>query len=204
MPTDTIELDLVVPAREPWSGVIRRGQILRLTDLEGQQAIDFLCYDAVDPSERYCATDTVKIPGNLYLGEGSILYSNLARPLMRIVRDTCGLHDTVVGCCSDESNVVRYGKKGQANCRDNFLRALAPHGLGRKDIVSNVNFFMRVPIGPDGAVGIATGHSKPGDVVELLAETDVLVALSNCPQINNPASGFRPTPIRVTVLSRAA
>lgn len=197
-----VRFDEIIAAREPWSGVVQKGEILCLTDIEGQQAIDFLCFNAAESGERYCATDTVKIQGNIYLGPGMVLYSNLARPMFRIVTDTCGMHDTIVGCCSDESNVVRYGKKGQRNCRDNFLTALKPHGLGMKDIVSNVNFFMRVPIGPNGEVGIATGHSKPGDYVELLAEMDVLVALSNCPQINNPASGFNPTPIRVTVLAR--
>ena len=203
MSADCVVLDVVVPAREPWSGTVQKGQVLRLTDLEGRQAVDFLCYNAHDSAERYCATDTVKIQANIYLGAGMSLYSNLARPMLRIIADTCGMHDTIVGCCSDDSNVVRYGKQGQPNCRDNFLYALKLHGMGMKDIVSNVNFFMRVPVAADGTVGIATGHSKPGDYVELYAEMDVLVVLSNCPQINNPASGFNPTPIRVTVLSRS-
>ena len=127
------------------------------------------------------------------------LYSNLANPLFSIAEDSCGFHDTIGGCCSRESNRVRYGVADTPNCRDNFLRGLEPHGLGRRDIVANINFFMYVPVGTDGAMGIADGRSKPGDYVDLRAEMDVLAVLSNCPQMNNPANGFNPTPIRVMI-----
>ena len=123
----------------------------------------------------------------------------LGNPLFTVVEDTCGRHDTIGGCCSRESNVVRYGKHDTPNCRDNFLKALAPFGLGKKDIVANVNFFMYVPVEPDGRMAIVDGRSKPGDYVDLRAEMNVLAALSNCPQMNNPANGYNPTPIRVTV-----
>ena len=191
--------DKVIPARGFWSGVVKRGDVLRLTDLEGQQAVDFLCYNAADPSERYNAADTMKIAGRLFIGKGSLLYSDMGNVLFTVVEDTCGRHDTIGGCCSRESNRVRYGVESGPNCRDNFLRALEPFGLGKKDIVANLNFFMSVPIGPNGEMAIADGFSKPGDYIELRAAMDVLVALSNCPQMNNPATGFNPTPIRVTV-----
>ncbi|HEY0182051.1 MAG TPA: DUF1989 domain-containing protein, partial [Rhodopila sp.] len=116
-----------------------------------------------------------------------------------VIEDTCGRHDTIGGCCSRESNRLRYGVEDGPNCRDNFLRGLAHFGLGRKDVVTNLNFFMSVPVRPDGSMAIVEGHSKPGDTVALLAEMDVLVALSNCPQINNPANNFNPTPIRLVV-----
>lgn len=184
-----------------WSGIVKRGDRLRLTDLEGRQAVDFLCYNAADSSERYCAPDTIKISGQLFIGKGSRLYSDMGNILFTVVEDSCGHHDTIGGCCSRESNRVRYGVAEGPNCRDNFLRALQPHGLGKRDIVANLNFFMSVPIGPNGEMAIADGVSKPGDIVELRAEMDVLAALSNCPQIHNPANGYKPTPILVETIA---
>ena len=186
-----------------WSGVVKRGHILRLVDLEGQQAVDFLCYDAADPSERYNAADTMKIAGSLFIGYGMRLYSDMGNPLFTVVEDSCGRHDTIGGCCSRESNRVRYGVTEGPNCRDNFLQALKPFGLGKKDIVANINFFMYVPVGTDGRMAIADGLSKPGDHVDLRAERDTLAAMSNCPQVHNPANGYRPTPIRLVIRAPA-
>ncbi|HEV8306746.1 MAG TPA: urea amidolyase associated protein UAAP1 [Methylomirabilota bacterium] len=188
-----------IPPGSHWSGVVRAGQILRIVDLEGRQAVDFLCYNAADPSERYNAADTMKVAGTIVLTAGHRLYSDMGRPLFTLVADTAGGHDTIGGCCSAESNRLRYGVEGTPNCRDNFLRAVAPFGLGKKDVVANVNFFMSVPVGADGAMAIAEGRSRPGDYVDLRAEMDALAALSNCPQIYNPASGGRPTPIRLVL-----
>ncbi|HEV8676074.1 MAG TPA: urea amidolyase associated protein UAAP1 [Methylomirabilota bacterium] len=188
-----------IPPGGHWSGVVRAGQILRIVDLEGRQAVDFLCYNAADPSERYNAADTMKVAGTIVLTAGHRLYSDMGRPLFTLVADTAGGHDTIGGCCSAESNRLRYGVEGTPNCRDNFLRAVAPFGLGKKDVVANVNFFMSVPVGADGAMAIAEGRSRPGDYVDLRAEMDALAALSNCPQIYNPASGGRPTPIRLVL-----
>ncbi len=195
--------DTVVPARVPWSTVLAPGDVLRIVDLHGRQAVDFLCYDARDPSERYNAADTMKIAGNLYLGRNSRLYSDMGRVLLTMIEDTCGYHDTIGGCCSAESNRVRYGDGDGPNCRDNFLAELARLGLGKKDIVANVNLFMSVPVREDGSMAIVDGHSRPGDFVDLRAETDVLAVLSNCPQMNNPAAGYDPTPIRVIVWREA-
>ena len=191
--------DRVVPPGGYWARVVRKGQTVRIVDVEGQQAVDFLCYNAARPEERYNAADTMKLGGSVFLGEGMSLYSGLGNRLFTIVEDTCGYHDTIGGCCSAEINELRYGVKGTPNCRDNFLRGLAEFGLGVKDIVANVNFFMYVPVGPDGHMAIADGRSKPGDSVLLRAELDVLAVLSNCPQIHNPANGYNPTPIRVSV-----
>ncbi len=191
--------DYVVPACAPWSGRIAKGDVLRLVDLEGQQAIDFLCYNADDPEERYHAPNTIKIPGNIYLGMGSILYSVRARPMMTIVADSCGGHDTIFGCCSFALDEVRYGQTNAECCQRNFERELAGHGMGSRDVVANANFFMRVPVGPDGSAAIVDGSSKPGDFVDLRADMDVLAVLSNCPEALNPATGGGPTPIRVIV-----
>ena len=191
-------LDEVIPPGGHWSGAIPAGKTMRIVDLEGCQAVDFLCYNAHDPTERYSAADTMKISGRLFIGEGTRLYSDMGNVLFTVTADSCGRHDTIGGCCSAESNFVRYGVKGP-NCRDNFLRGLRDFGLGKKDIVANVNFFMYVPIGASGEMAIVDGVSKAGDYVELRAEMDVLVALSNCPQINNPANNYNPTPIRISI-----
>ena len=191
--------DRTLPAGGDWAAVVRRGQMLRIVDLEGRQAVDFLCYNAADPTERYNAADTMKVTGTIFLTSGHALYSDMGRPLFTIVADTCGRHDTIGGCCSAESNRLRYGVEGTPNCRDNFLRALRRVGLDKRDIVANVNWFMNVPVQADGAMAIVDGRSRPGDYVDLRAELDVLAVVSNCPQIHNPCNGGRPTPIRLLV-----
>jgi uncharacterized protein len=194
----------VIPAGRPWSRVIRRGQTLRIVDCEGQQAVDALFYRADDPAERYSAQDTLRLQGSAYIGVGTRLVSNEGRVMMTVVADTCGQHDTSAGCCSCESNAVRFGEptKYQHACRENFLLELAKHGLSKRDIVANVNFFMNVPIDPAGDFCVVDGVSKAGDHVDLrAAEMDVLCVLSNCPQINNPCNGFNPTPVRVIICS---
>ncbi len=190
-------------AGDCWSGILEPGQILRLIDLEGQQAVDFLCYNAADPSERYNAADTMKVAGSLFIGKGTRLFSDMGNVMFTVIDDTCGRHDTIGGCCSRESNHLRYGVADTPNCRDNFLKALAPHGLGRKDVVANINFFMYVPVGPAGEMAIAPSGSKPGDHVDLRAEMRVLVALSNCPQRHNAANNYNPTPVRMIVRAPA-
>jgi uncharacterized protein len=192
-------LDEIVPAGAPWAGIVRQGQVLRLTDLEGQQAVDFLCYNAAEPEERYHAPNTVKAAGSIFLTTGHTLYSDVARPMFTIVEDQFGGHDTIGGCCSAPSNQMLYGVSNCPGCRENFLTGLARHGLGRRDIVPNVNFFMRVPVTADGSAAVALGVSPPGCQVALRAEMDAIVALSNCPQINNPCNNFNPTPIRVQI-----
>ena len=199
IPGATIHEDTVVPACEPWSARIQKGGRLRLIDLEGQQAVDFLCYSAADPAERYNAANTIKLGNNIYLGEGSVLWSVRARKMMTIVEDTCGSHDTLYGCCSIEVDEVRFGKSKTQGCQSNFEAELAKHGMGEKDMVANINFFMYVPVEADGAVAIAEGLSKPGDYVDLRAEMDLLVVISNCPERDNQAAGFEPTPIRAIV-----
>ena len=191
--------DTVVQPGGDWARVVRRGERLRIVDLEGKQAVDFLCYNAASPDERYNAADTMKYAGTIFLTTGHGVYSDMGRRLFTIVGDTCGRHDTIGGCCSAESNMKRYGKTGPGNCRDTFLRALARFGLGRKDVVTNINFFMNVPVEPGGGMALAEGFSKPGDYVELAAEMDVLAVISNCTQLYNPVNGFNPTPIRVIV-----
>ena len=170
--------DTVVPARSPWSGWVRAGQVLRLIDLEGQQAIDFLCYNASDYADRYHAANTIKLGGEVYLNQGSVLWSTRARKMMTIIADTCGKHDTLLAACSAELNELRYGVTGTPSCQANFEHELALHGLGPRDVVLNANFFMYAPFGTEGEVDVANGLSKPGDYVELRANMDLLVALN--------------------------
>jgi uncharacterized protein len=200
----TILEDVVVPAGSPWGRKLSKGQHVRIIDLEGKQAVDFLCYDAADPKDRYNAPNTMKMEGNIFLKKGTVLWSDRGRQMMRIVEDTCGFHDTIGGCCSAEMNVLRYDKPGPGNCRDTFEAALKRFNLGRDDIATNINWFMYVPVEPDGKMAIVDGISKPGDYVELVAERDVICVASNCTQIFNPANGFNPTPVRIITYQPAA
>lgn len=196
-------LDEIVPAGEPWMGVVCKGQYFRIVDLEGNQAVDTLFYAASGTEERYSASDTIREQGNLYLTAGTRLISNEGNVMLTIVADTCGRHDTLGGACSAESNTVRYAleKRFMHSCRDNFLMALAKadSGLTKRDLSSNINFFMNVPVTPDGTLTFADGISAPGRYVEMRAEMDVVVLISNCPQLNNPCNAYNPTPIRVLV-----
>ena len=178
---------------------LETGDLLRVIDLAGQQAVDFLAYAADLPVDRYNAANTMKLNASIYLGKGTKLYSERAQVLLTIVDDTVGRHDTIGGCCSHWSNFARYGLKDTHACHANFVAELACWSLSPADIVANVNFFMNVPVRQDGSMAIEAGLSKPGDYVEVRAEMPVIAVLSNCPQRNNPAAGFGPTPIEVIV-----
>jgi len=195
--------DQVVPSGRGFTRDLRRGQIFRIVDLEGNQAVDTLFYDAHNPDERYSSCDTIRAQGGIYLTTGTRLMSNEGRPLLTIIADTCGRHDTLGGACSAESNQVRYAleKKYMHSCRDSFLLALAElgRGMNKRDLASNINFFMNVPVTPEGGLSFADGVSAPGRYVEMRAETDVLVLISNCPQLNNPCNAYNPTPVRLLV-----
>jgi urea carboxylase-associated protein 1 len=196
-----------LPAGEPWLHEVKRGQTLRIVDLEGNQAVDTIFYNAADTAESYSVTDTLQRQGGIYLSAGSVLYSNRGRPMLSIVADTCGRHDTLGGACAAESNTVRYAlqKKFMHSCRDNYLLALARADIGmdKRDLVPNVNFFMNVPVTEDGGLSFEDGLSAPGKYVELRAEMDVLVLVSNCPQLNNPCNAYNPTPVRFVIWDAA-
>ena len=197
----TIILDEIVPARAPWSGLVHKGQTLRIEDTKGCQAVDTLFYAAADMGERYSAQDTLREQGSAYISTGTKIMSNRGNAMLTVTADSCGLHDTCAGACSCESNTVRFGHETryQHACRENFVLIMARYGLSKRDIVPNLNFFMNVPIEPSGAITVVDGVSKPGDYIELVAEMDVICAISNCPQVNNPCNGFDPTPIRITI-----
>lgn len=201
----TIISDTNVPARAPYSVVLKKGQTIRIIDLKSQQAVDALFYNAHDSTERYSAQDTLAFQagqgGRYDLSTGSVLLSNEGRAMLKIVSDTCGFHDTCAGACSCESNTVRFGHETRFmhSCRENFITELSKYGMSKRDLVSNVNFFMNVPIRPNGELTVDDGISEPGGYVELQAEMDILVLISNCPQVNNPCNGFTPTPIQIII-----
>ncbi|BDR14100.1 urea amidolyase associated protein UAAP2 [Vibrio sp. STUT-A11] len=194
----------IVPAGDYYMKVVKAGQTFRILDLEGNQAADTLFYNANDPAERYSAIDTIREQGNVYLTAGTKIVSNHGNEMLQIVADTCGRHDTLGGACATESNTVRYAidKKCMHACRDSWLLAVAENeefGMSKRDITHNINFFMNVPITEAGGLTFEDGISAPGKYVELTAKMDVIVLISNCPQLNNPCNAYNPTPVEVLV-----
>lgn len=198
-------LNQICNAGDPWMALVKKGQIFRILDLEGNQAVDTLFYNEQNHEERYSAVDTIARQANIYLTAGSVLYSSEGNKMLTIVADTCGRHDTLGGACSSESNTVRYdlSKRPMHSCRDSFMHALntcacASH-MTKRDITANINFFMNVPVTADGALSFADGISGAGKYVEMRSEMDVVVLISNCPQLNNPCNGYNPTPVQLLV-----
>jgi hypothetical protein len=193
-----------VRAGDPWMKIIRRGQVLRILDLMGNQAVDTLFFNAGNPEDRYSAVDTIRAQQKIYLTTGSRLMSTGGNVLLTIVADTCGRHDTLGGACAAESNTVRYAheKKHMHNCRDNFLSAISTwpfHHLTKRNITANINFFMNVPVTPEGGLTFEDGISDAGKYVELRAEMDVICLVSDCPQLNNPCNAYNPTPVEMII-----
>lgn len=193
-----------VDAGDYYINIIEQGQTVRIVDLHGNQAADTIFYSASDPRERYSAMDTIREQGNLYLTTGSVLKSNDNNDLLEIVADTCGRHDTIGGACATESNTVRYNleKRHMHACRDSWMLAIQEneeYGLSKADITHNINFFMNVPVTEEGSLRFEDGISAPGKYVELKALKDIVILISNCPQLNNPCNAYNPTPIEVLV-----
>jgi urea carboxylase-associated protein 1 len=197
----TVVHDEVIPAKGRWAREMAAGESLRIEDIEGQQAIDFICYSRANLAEKFWAAHTAKLAGTIYVTTGHVLYSDLANPMMTIVEDTCGVNDVICGSCSAALDNLRYGPdKAVPGCMDNFEAAIEPWGLERRDIPMCLNIFLDYPVGEGGRVAMdREAPSKPGDHIVLRAEMDVLAVISNCPQENNPCTGWNPSPIRVTV-----
>ncbi|MGA9375588.1 MAG: urea amidolyase associated protein UAAP2 [Mycobacterium sp.] len=201
-----VVLDEFVEARAAWSAVVAAGDVLTIVDLAGNQAVDCLLYAAADTGVRYSAPETIRRQGRITLTTGSVLRADTGDALMTVVADEVGVHDTLGGACSKESNTLRYGQhtRAQHGCLENFLLEGSRHGLNARDLASNINWFMNVPVDPDGALGIVDGLSAPGKRIALRADIDTLVLVSNCPQINNPCNAFDPTPVRMIVTRNGA
>ncbi|RID85928.1 DUF1989 domain-containing protein [Peribacillus asahii] len=192
-----------IPAGDGWTYTLEPGQVLRIVDLEGNQAADTLFYDADNPSDHYSAVNTIQRQGNVYLSTGSVLVAESGKELVKIVADTCGRHDTLGGACSAQSNTVRYSHDtlSMHNCRDTFMLQLSKYGnrFTKRDLAPNVNFFMNVPVTPEGGLTFEDGVSAPGYYVEMQAVNRTLVLISNCPQLNNPCNAYNPTPIQLLI-----
>jgi urea carboxylase-associated protein 1 len=201
-PADAL-YDFTLSAGDGWMHEIKRGQIFRVVDLDGNQAVDTLFYNAQDMGDRYSAQDTIREQGGIYLTTGTKLISSEGNLLAGIVADTCGRHDTLGGACAAESNQVRYSldKRWMHSCRDTFMLAIARWGCGvtKCDLTHNINFFMNVPVTPDGKLSFADGVSAGGRYVEVRAEMNLICLISNCPQLNNPCNAYNPTPVRLLI-----
>ena len=195
--------DKTLPAGEGWIYTLDPGQVLRIVDVKGNQAADTLFFDADNLANHYSAINTIQCAGNIYLTTGSVLVAESGKELVKIVADTCGRHDTLGGACSAQSNTVRYSHETlpMHNCRDTFMLLLAKHDsqFTKRDLAPNINFFMNVPVTPDGGLTFEDGVSAPGSYVEMQAVNKTLVVISNCPQLNNPCNDYNPTPIQVLI-----
>jgi uncharacterized protein len=196
-----VVLDETVAPRAAWSAIVLAGQVLTIVDVGGNQSADCLMFNAHDSTERYSVPDTITWQQNAYVRLGTVLRSNFGNPLMTVVGNEVERQDTLGGACSKESNTLRYGfhTESEHGCRENFLSEGARHGLGARDVVSNLNWFMNVPVEADGSLGIVDGVSGPGKRAAVRAEVDVLVIVSNCPQMNNPCNDFNCTPLRMII-----
>jgi urea carboxylase-associated protein 2 len=186
-----ILLDETLPGSAYWHGIIKRGNTLRVTDLEGSQGVSLICYNADNPIERLNVADTAKIQFNAFLKQGMVIYSDMGRVLFSITQDTSGYHDLFGGYSNAASNAAKYGDgEFWVNSRDNFRRAVTRYGLTKKDIMPNLNLFTQVAIAPDGKMALVEGTEKPGSFIDLHAEMNVLVVLSNCPHVLHPSNVY--------------
>lgn len=189
-----------IPARHAAALEVRRGQVLRLIDVEGQQVGDLVCFNRGDLSERYSPQNTILFNRTISPKVGALLISDRGRPMMRVSADTVGVHDLICGSCSEEYYRNRLDYQGpHRSCRSNLAEALAPWGIALNDIPFSFNVFMRWPVQPDGTVVPMAAPSKPGDYVDLLAEMDLVVANSACPSDITPTNAHNPTPMRFVV-----
>lgn len=199
MITDAHAEDFVLAPRACVARQLRRGQTLRITDLEGQQVADIIAFTWPDLQDRLWPSTTIRLNGTVYLTAGHVLYSELSQPLLTITDDTCGRHDMLAGSCNAHIDKVRYSVDDHRGCVENFMEAIAPWGLRRADVPMSFNVFMNCPVEPNGSWSIAEPASRAGDTIQMRVETDLLVAISNCPQDLNPCNAGAPKPLGVSI-----
>jgi uncharacterized protein YcgI (DUF1989 family) len=199
-------LEHIIPAREYYALKMRNGQTVRIVDIAGQQVLDYVAFSSVDQREKLSMTWTRVINKSWRIGKNHVLYSNRGVAMFRIVEDTVGVNYSGGGFCTEEANYVRYGIRKTRNCGDNLANALAPYGIGRGELDDGCcfNIFMNVAYDPDGTFEIRLPTSEAGDYMDLEAQKDVIVGMSNCPQERNPCNGFRPTPMKIELYERNA
>lgn len=205
--SDSVLVEQPLRGGQMWSRVLRRGQTLCLTDVEGGASVAALFYNADDLCERYNMPDTLKAQQIARLTQGFVLYSDMGRVLCSVVADTVGWHDTVTGHLDARTTLEKYGEGSYQklrndfyrNTRDNFLTELGKYGMGKRDIVANVNFFVKIVADAEGGLSFVPGHSKAGGHVELRAELNTLVVLSNTPHPMDPNPSYAPKPVGLTI-----
>jgi uncharacterized protein len=202
--SDLICLQEKLPGGAYWHGVIKRGKTLRIQDLAGSHGVSIVCYNADNPIERFNVADTAKIQFNAFLGKGKVLYSDMGRILCSITEDTSACHDLICGCSNAASNAKKYGSGNYNNSRNNFLKALGKRGLTRKDLMPNLNLFSRIMVSPDGDLSYDTASQKFGSFIDLRAEMNVLIVVSNCPHVLHPSTEYQPQPIQLTIWNSPA
>jgi uncharacterized protein YcgI (DUF1989 family) len=186
-----------IPARHGAALEVTRGQALRVVDVEGEQVGDLVCFNRDELTERYSSQNTILYNRTIYPRVGAVLVSDRGRPMLRLVRDTVGVHDLICGSCSDEYYRDRLAHAGpHRSCRSNLAEAMAPWGIEIQDVPFSFNVFMRWPVQADGTVRPMPAPSRPGDYVDFLAEMDLVVANSACPSDITPTNNHRPTPMR--------
>ncbi|SHK81532.1 DUF1989 domain-containing protein [Fibrobacter sp. UWEL] len=193
--------DVTVNAGDGYMLPLKKGQILRLIDVCGNQSGDVQIYNQRDKTERYNANNTITAQANTMIELGTVIRSNLNNPMLTVIADTCGEHDTLGSGCSAEGNCVRYTDKTRYmhSCRDTFVRTLQNFGMSKRDQTCNLNFFTKVILDDTGRLEFADGISGPGKYIDMRADMDVLFLLSDCSQLNNPCNDYNPTPIRMVV-----
>jgi uncharacterized protein len=197
-----------LPGGGLWSWVLRRQTTLRLTDLEGGANVGLMAYNANAPLDRLNLPDTLKAQYTAKLTRGHVLMSDMGRALLSITADTCGWHDPLGGHGNAELVKQKYGERNfqvvrndwYRNAHDNFLVELGKHGLGKRDLVANVNFFSRLDADDEGRLIFHTRNSNPGDFIDLRAEMNVLVVLNTCQHPLDPNPFYQPKPVKLSLL----
>ncbi len=200
-------LEETLPGARAWSLILRRGYTLRLTDVEGGGNCSALFFNAQNFLERYNMADTLKAQYTAYLTQGHVCYSDMGRILVALTEDTVGWHDTLCGVSRHAEVVARYGEATYQTHRNAFLRAgrelflieLGKWGLGKRDLVANLNFFSKVTVDEAGTLAFCTNHSPAGGMVALQAEMDTLVVLNTCPHRLDPTTPWQPRPIACAI-----
>lgn len=189
-----------------WSGFVRRGTTLRLTDVDGGANASVLLYHAEERLERYNMADTLKAQHTAFLNKGCVCYSDMGRILCSITEDTCGWHDTICGVLNDAQVARKYGStrfQEQRNARyrsgyEGFLVELGKYGMDERDLHANINFFSKVIVDEGGRLQYQAGHSKPGSYVDLRFEMNTIMVLSTAPHPLDPEPNYRPREVCLT------
>ncbi|MCS0497285.1 urea carboxylase-associated family protein [Ancylobacter sp. MQZ15Z-1] len=182
---------------------LAKGQVLRIVDLDGQQVADFICFNKHDLGEKISIHTTIMLNGNIHVGIGSTVFSDDARPMLKVLADTVGRHDLLAGTCCRGLNRLRYGVEDGPNCRASLAAVMEPHGVSYREIPYTFNVFMNVPVQADGAIGVEAPLSRAGDHIDLEAQMDLVVAISNCPQERNICNGFEATRLGLSIFEGA-